>query len=71
AMWPSWSTCSASPRPCPSPPIAASRYFPRAGGWPDVSPEAHAAADTFSALHGDLADVLANCASGQELIAAG
>lgn len=43
----------------------------RAAGWSDISPEAHAAADTFSALHDDLADALANCASGRELIAAG
>jgi 2-phosphosulfolactate phosphatase len=43
----------------------------RAGGWPDISPEAHAAADTFHTLRSDLFDALNNCASGRELIAIG
>lgn len=43
----------------------------RAEGWAAISPEANAAADTFRALAGDLADVLAACASGHELITIG
>ena len=37
-------------------------------GWPDISPEAHAAAGAFRAVADDLEPSLSRCASGQELI---
>ncbi|MDT7581390.1 MAG: 2-phosphosulfolactate phosphatase [Pseudonocardiales bacterium] len=41
------------------------------GGWPDVAPEAIAAAAAFGALDGAVGDGLRACASGRELIDAG
>jgi 2-phosphosulfolactate phosphatase len=43
----------------------------RAGGWSEVSPEAQAAADAFTAITANLAEGLTGCASGRELLAAG
>ncbi|HEY4004694.1 MAG TPA: 2-phosphosulfolactate phosphatase [Pseudonocardia sp.] len=43
----------------------------RIADWPDISPEAHAAAATFQALDGAVTAALANCASGRELIEIG
>jgi 2-phosphosulfolactate phosphatase len=43
----------------------------RTGGWAEMSPDAHAAADTFQLLRDDLFDALTDCASGRELIAIG
>jgi 2-phosphosulfolactate phosphatase len=39
-----------------------------AGGWPNVSPEAHAAAAAFQAVADDVDAALRGCASGRELI---
>jgi 2-phosphosulfolactate phosphatase len=41
------------------------------GGWPDVAPEARAAAAAFTAVQDDVGAALRSCASGRELIDAG
>lgn len=40
-------------------------------GWPDVAPEARAAAAAFAAVDGGVDDALRACASGRELVDAG
>ncbi len=40
-------------------------------GWPDISPEAHAAAAAYRAIADDIPAALDQCASGRELIEIG